>query len=51
MYVKYSQYKGTVTSIGLPDSFVEHGEVDELRARYGLDAEAISEVIKSLLAQ
>lgn len=44
-----SQYKGTVTSLGLPDRFIEHGEVDELRARYRLDAEAIEKVIKSLL--
>ena len=42
-------YTGTVTSLGLPDVFVEHGEVAELRAKYGLDAEGIGKVISQLL--
>ena len=44
-----SQYTGTITSLGLPDEFVEHGEIDELRAKYGLDAEGIGELVSSLL--
>jgi 1-deoxy-D-xylulose-5-phosphate synthase len=44
-----SQYKGTITSLGLPDVFVEHGTVDELRAKYDLDVEGIGKVISQLL--
>jgi 1-deoxy-D-xylulose-5-phosphate synthase len=29
-----------VVRVGWPDQFIEHGKVDELRARYGLSAEA-----------
>ena len=41
-----SLYKGTITSLGLPDVFVEHGEIDELRAMYGLDAHSIGLLIR-----
>lgn len=44
-----SLYKGTITSLGLPDTFVEHGEITELRAQCGLDAEGIGKVIEGLL--
>ncbi len=44
-----SRYNGTITSLGLPDVFVDHGEIDELRAKYGLSAEAIGKVISTLL--
>ena len=43
-----SLYKGTITSLGLPDVFVQHGEIDELRAKYGIDAEGIGKVIIEL---
>jgi 1-deoxy-D-xylulose-5-phosphate synthase len=46
-----SQYKGTITSLGLPDVFVEHGEINELRAKFGIDADAIGKVISQLLPQ
>lgn len=38
-----------VVRLGLPDRFVEHGSVQELRALCGIDAESIAERIKSLL--
>lgn len=44
-----SQYRGTITSLGLPDVFVEHGEIDELRAKFGLDAEGVGKVMETLL--
>lgn len=44
-----SGYKGTITSLGLPDVFVEHGEISELRAKYDIDADGIGKVIKTLL--
>ena len=44
-----SQHKGTITSLGLPDVFVEHGEIDELRANFAIDATSIGKVISQLL--
>ncbi len=44
-----SLYKGTITSLGLPDIFVEHGEIGELRAKYGLDTNGIGKVMLNLL--
>ena len=38
-----------VVRIGWPDRFVEHGKVDELRARYGLTAEAAYAQVLPLL--
>jgi len=39
-----------VRRIGLPDTFVEHGPQDVLRAKYGLDAAGILREARSLLA-
>jgi 1-deoxy-D-xylulose-5-phosphate synthase len=38
-----------VRRIGLPDKFVEHGSVEVLRAKYGLDAAGIAERARDLL--
>ena len=38
-------YHTTVTRLGLPDHFVEHGTVAELRSLVGLDVESIKKVI------
>jgi 1-deoxy-D-xylulose-5-phosphate synthase len=39
-----------VVRIGWPDQFIEHGKVDQLRARYGLTAEAaLAEVLPLLV--
>ena len=35
-----------ITRLGLPDEFVEHGKVSELRAIVGLDAAHILSVIR-----
>jgi deoxyxylulose-5-phosphate synthase len=39
-------YTGDIISLGLPDVFVEHGEIEELRAQYGLDAYSIGLLIR-----
>ena len=36
--------------VGIPDTFVEHGPQRLLRSKYGVDAEAIVEAAKSLMA-
>jgi 1-deoxy-D-xylulose-5-phosphate synthase len=40
-----------VVRIGWPDQFIEHGKVDQLRARYGLTAEAALTQVLPLLAR
>ncbi len=39
----------SVKRIGLPDKFVEHGPVEILRAKYGLDKEGILKAARNLL--
>jgi 1-deoxy-D-xylulose-5-phosphate synthase len=39
----------TVKRLGLPDSFVEHGPVEVLREKLGLDKAGIMKAAKSLL--
>jgi 1-deoxy-D-xylulose-5-phosphate synthase len=36
--------------LGLPDSFIEHGSQDLLRAKYGIDAKAIVDAAKNILS-
>ena len=38
-------YQPSITRLGLPDRFVEHGTVDELRHIVGIDKESIKKVI------
>ena len=40
-----------VVRIGWPDQFIEHGKVDELRARYGLTVEAALAQVLPLLTR
>lgn len=40
---------GQVVRLGLPDRFVEHGTVAELRAMCGIDADSITDRIRGLL--
>jgi 1-deoxy-D-xylulose-5-phosphate synthase len=43
--------KVPVVRIGWPDKFIEHGKVDDLRARYGLTVEAALEEVRPLLTR
>ena len=38
-----------VVRIGWPDQFIEHGKVDQLRAKYGLTVEAAMKEVRNLL--
>ncbi len=40
----------TLKRIGIPDTFVEHGAVEILRSKYGLDANSIAAAALSMLA-
>ncbi|MBR2333029.1 MAG: 1-deoxy-D-xylulose-5-phosphate synthase [Rikenellaceae bacterium] len=39
-------FNGTITRLGIPDQFIEHGTVAELRQMCGIDAESIAAAIK-----
>ena len=40
----------TVHRLGLPDSFLEHATLKELRAELGIDADGIGAAVKKVLA-
>ncbi len=40
-----------VVRVGWPDAFIEHGKVEDLRAKYGLTAEAALERVRPYLAR
>jgi 1-deoxy-D-xylulose-5-phosphate synthase len=42
-------YKNTIKILGIPDLFIEHGSVGELRASVGLDAVGLRVVFRSFL--
>ena len=42
-------YKPMILRMGLPDRFVEHGTIDELRRVCGMDNDALREEIEALL--
>ena len=39
-------FEGTITRLGIPDQFIEHGTVAELRQMCGIDADSIAAAIK-----
>lgn len=45
-YLINNNYNGQVLNIGLPDNFVEHGDVEELFKRCGMDEASIIKEIK-----
>lgn len=46
----YQGRKGiTVCPVALPNQFIEHGSVDFLKKKYGLDAQSIAEKVKGML--
>ncbi len=47
-YMSENGYKPDIVRMGIPDKFVEHGTVPQLRRIIGLDAEAIKDEIKKL---
>ncbi len=42
-------YKNTIKTLGVPDNFIEHGNVDELWALVGLDVEGLNKKIVDLV--
>lgn len=48
-YANSKGYKQPIKILGVPDSFLEHGTVEELHARAGIDATAIRNLINTIL--
>ena len=48
-YMKENNYTSTLIKVGIPDEYVEHGNVDQLRKDIHIDAESIIEKIKKAL--
>ena len=48
--VEYANAHGCkcrITTLGIPDRFIEHGSVDELHAECGMDEEGIEKALRS----
>ena len=48
-YMKDKNYTNQLVMVGIPDEYVEHGNVDELRKEIGIDADSIIKRIKETL--
>ena len=48
-YMKDNNYTNTLIKVGIPDEYVEHGNVEQLRKDIHIDAESIIEKIKKAL--
>ena len=48
-YMKDKNYTNQLVMVGIPDEYVEHGNVDELRKEIGIDADSIIKRIKENL--
>ena len=44
-YLTEKHYKGNLTILGLPDEFVEHGAINKLYEKTGLDVESIKKAL------
>ena len=44
-------YSGKITSLGLPDQFIEQGTREELRAKYNLDKDGICQLIQAIISK
>ena len=45
-FISKNAYTTKVAVIGVPDIFIEHGTIDELQQKIGLDAESIARKIE-----
>ncbi|MFD2725122.1 1-deoxy-D-xylulose-5-phosphate synthase [Hyunsoonleella rubra] len=48
-FVGIHNYKNTIKTLGVPDSFVEHGSAEELQALVGLDVEGLNQTFSDLI--
>lgn len=48
-FMATNQYKNRIKTIGIPDTFVEHGSVNELYKKHNMDSDAVYNAISDLL--
>jgi 1-deoxy-D-xylulose-5-phosphate synthase len=48
-FASQHNYKNTVKTLGVPDSFIEHGSVEELQETLGLDAEGLATLFRGFI--
>ncbi|ATA76990.1 1-deoxy-D-xylulose-5-phosphate synthase [Capnocytophaga canimorsus] len=48
-FAQKKSYKNKITVIGIPDVFIAHGSVEDLRQEVGLDSQGIAKKLKMLL--
>lgn len=50
-FMATNQYKNRIKTIGIPDTFVEHGSVNELYKKHNMDSDAVYNAISDLLQE
>jgi 1-deoxy-D-xylulose-5-phosphate synthase len=48
-FASYNNYQIKITTLGIPDKFIQHGTLNELYKNIGLDAESIRQKITAIL--
>ncbi|PWH84142.1 1-deoxy-D-xylulose-5-phosphate synthase [Algibacter marinivivus] len=48
-FASENNYKNTIKTLGVPDTFIEHGSVDELQEYVGLDADSLNIIFRRFL--
>lgn len=48
-FMATNQYKNRIKTIGIPDTFVEHGSVNQLYKKHNMDSDAVYNAISDLL--
>lgn len=49
-FASENSYKNTIKTLGIPDNFIEHGNITELQESVGLDAEGLSTLFSGLIS-
>lgn len=48
-FAALNDYKPTIQNLGIPDTFIEHGKVEELQQQTGIDVRSLKQSFSSLL--
>lgn len=48
-FASANDYQNSITILGIPDTFIEHGTIKELQQSIGVSSEAIREAVKALI--
>ena len=48
-FAALNNYKSTIKNLGIPDTFIDHGKVEELQQQTGIDVRSLKQSFSSLL--